>query len=339
MADFAKEVFMEKIDSQWEDFGNPKLRKDLGLPEREVETEDDIMEKTFSELKRENTWVEVNTFTLKNRSDSRFSHHGKENRKKRNKKLAKAKGYNLDACARPDRNGSRSVLSDRYSNRGHCKKWYSDSVKGMEQNKVSARELKNYFDSLVKDEAREKDFQEKYYEDINDISLEELVNEYLRLRAEGYIVRHDYFRDCNRNQLLNSMTVTDDCYPSEDDYYNEYTTLYNVVHFMKKKKEAVQPLFEVADILLEEYGYKVTVATEKIPAGFLLSEMKDGIFVREEYNSFNHEELYVFYAEKKEDGTVLPLFKVDKNLTLSHNLSSLLRELDMEFLIKLDEYR
>jgi len=346
MSDFAKEVFMEKIDSQFSKFGESKLRKDLGLPEREVKlTENDIVKKAFAKLERENAWIEANTFTVKDRSDSRNRHHGKQNAKKRNKKLNKTKGKSsLYLAKRPENAGTRCVLSSRWSehNKTFHKEWYPDTNKGMEQNKVSARELKKYFDSLVEDEAREKEFLEEYYEDINDVSLEELVDEYLQLKAKGYSVYKDRFKFCtNRNQLLDLMTITDDDdYDpfSEDDYDSEYVSLHSLIYAMKKKEDKVKPLFEVVKVISEEYGYEVNVATERIPAWFDITEMKGGIFVREEYDSLHHEEMYIFYTETKRN-EIIPLFEVTRNLSSNRYLGSLLRELDTEFLIKLDEYR
>lgn len=319
--DMAKELLFDSIDLRFEEFGLPKIELD--------------------ELDNDNNANTNPTKGTKNRKSRTRATRRKATvkAKARNKRLAKAKGYNLDACARPDKSGSRNVLNNRFC-KGY-KKWFPDPVK-MEQNKVSARELKKYFDSLIEDEAREKEFLEEYYEDINDVSLEELVDEYLQLKAKGYSVYKDRFKFCtNRNQLLDLMTITDDDdYDpfSEDDYDSEYVSLHSLIYAMKKKEDKVKPLFEVVKVISEEYGYEVNVATERIPDWFDITEMKGGIFVREEYDSLHHEEMYIFYTETKRN-EIIPLFEVTRNLSSNRYLSSLLRELDTEFLIKLDEYR
>lgn len=129
--DMAKELLFDSIDLRFEEFGLPKMELD--------------------ELDNDNNANTNLTKGTKNRKSRTRATRRKATvkAKARNKRLAKAKGYDLKLCSNPDRNGSRSVLSDHYSNRGHCKKWYPDSVKGMEQNKVSARELKEYPEDIV----------------------------------------------------------------------------------------------------------------------------------------------------------------------------------------------
>lgn len=70
-----------------------------------------------------------------------------ENRKKRNIRIAKAKGYDLDKCSRPEKAGTKNVLSNIYTK--HWKDWYPDSTKIEEQKKLAQREIKNYPDDIL----------------------------------------------------------------------------------------------------------------------------------------------------------------------------------------------
>lgn len=334
--DFAKEILFNKIDSQFPKFGEPKLRKDLGLPEMGMElTENDITEKAFSELKRENAWIEANAFTLKNRSDSRFSHHGKENRKKKNKKLAKAKGYNLDACARPDKSGSRNVLSNRFC-KGY-KKWFPDPVK-MEQNKISARELKKYFDSPVEKQTEEEYFKD-FLEETYDKSLKELVDEYLKLRYE-VMIKNDPYRHFKRNDFLNIMSVDTEHDAMERfyrygewlDYNTLYVTLFNLIHKMKQRKRTFAPVFEIAESVSDNFYIHVRVTTEMFPDNFDISDLAhcSGLFIEREAIQARHVVAYRFHVltEAKEQ---FPLFTVDRSTYTARELDYISKELNDRF--------
>ena len=64
--------------------------------------------------------------------------------KAKNISIAKAKGYKLEKCPRPDKNGKRNVISDNFSS----KKFY-DSLEIEQQKKLAKREIKNYPHDIV----------------------------------------------------------------------------------------------------------------------------------------------------------------------------------------------
>lgn len=323
--DFARKALFDKIDSQWEDFGFPKVELD-NIDSNSADFPTKGSKKVRNRATRRKATCKA---------------------KAKNKRLAKAKGYNLESCSNPDRNGSRSVLSDRYSNRGHCKKWYSDSVKGMEQNKVSARELKNYFDSLVEDEAREKEFLEEYNEEIYDCTMEELVDEYLSLRSEGYRIKKDPYRYFQRNDLLDFMTVT--TREGEDrtarffryfsngdgewiDYNIEYMCLSNLIFRMKQRKQTLAPIFDVAKIISEELHIEIRVTTEMIPDNFHITQLNElaGLFLQ--YCPNSNEYTYCAMTRKRE---LISLFAVERDFYTARELDFISRELETEFQIML----
>ena len=114
------------LDVNWEENGLPKANEnvDYNLPRY---TKGSGRKKTTRAERRKAT-----------------AHH-----KAKNIRIAKAKGYELDKCPAPDKAGKRNVLSDTYSSRGHCKAWYSDSIKGTEQKKIAKKEIKNFPNDIV----------------------------------------------------------------------------------------------------------------------------------------------------------------------------------------------
>ena len=70
-----------------------------------------------------------------------------ENRKKRNIRIAKAKGYDLDKCSRPEKAGTKNVLSNIYNK--HWKDWYPDSPEIEQQKKLAQREIKDYPNDIL----------------------------------------------------------------------------------------------------------------------------------------------------------------------------------------------
>lgn len=67
--------------------------------------------------------------------------------KKKNIRIAKAKGYDLDKCSRPEKAGTKNVLSNIYTK--HWKDWYPDSFKIEEQKKFAKKEIKNYPNDII----------------------------------------------------------------------------------------------------------------------------------------------------------------------------------------------
>ena len=321
--DFAKEALFERIDEQWEDFGLPKVELD----------------------NIDNNSADFPTKGSKKVRNRATRRKATAKKKARNKRLANAKGFNLNLCSRPDKNGSRNVLSNRFC-KGY-KKWFPDPVK-MEQNKVSARELKKYFDSLVKDETREKDFLEEYNEEIYDCTMKELVDEYLSLRSEGYRIKKDPYRYFQQNDLLDFMTVT--TREGEDrtarffryfnngdgewiDYNTEYMCLSNLIFRMKQRKQTLAPIFNVAKTMSEELHVEIRVTTEMIPDNFHITQLNElaGLFLQ--YCPNSNEYTYCAMTRKQE---LIYLFAVERDFYTARELDFISRELETEFQIMLN---
>ena len=321
MSDFAKEVFMEKIDSQWEDFGEPKVELD----------------------NIDNNSADFPTKGSKKVRNRATRRKATAKKKVRNKRLANAKGFNLNLCSRPDKNGSRSPLSNVYSS----KKFY-DTIKGTEQNKIATRELKKYFDSLIEDETREKEFLEEYNEEIYDCTIEELVDEYLSLRSEGYRIKKDPYRYFQQNDLLDFMTVT--TREGEDrtarffryfnngdgewiDYNTEYMCLSNLIFRMKQRKQTLAPIFDMAKTMSEELHVEIRVTTEMIPDNFHITQLNElaGLFLQ--YCPNSNEYTYCAMTRKQE---LIYLFAVERDFYTARELDFISRELEIGFQIMLN---
>ena len=319
--DFAKEVFMEKIDSQWEDFGLPKVELD----------------------NIDNNSADFPTKGSKKVRNRATRRKATAKKKARNKRLANAKGFNLNLCSRPDKNGSRSPLSNVYSSN----KFY-DTIKGTEQNKIATRELKKYFDSLVEDEAREKEFLEEYNEEIYDCTIEELVDEYLSLRSEGYRIKKDPYRYFQRNDFLDFMTVT--TREGEDrtarffryfgngdgewiDYNTKYMCLSNLIFRMKQRKQTLAPIFDMAKTMSEELHVEIRVTTEMIPDNFHITQLNElaGLFLQ--YCPNSNEYTYCAMTRKQK---LIYLFAVERDFYTARELDFISRELEIEFQIMLN---
>lgn len=321
--DFARKALYDKIDSQWEDFGLPKVELD-NIDSDSTDFSTKGSKKVRNRATRRKATVKA---------------------KAKNKRLAKAKGYDLESCPNPDRNGSRSVLSDHYSNRGHCKKWYPDSIKGTEQRKVSARELKDYFDSFVEDETREKEFLEEYNEEIYDCTMEELVDKYLALRSKGCGIKIDPYRYFQRNDILDFMTTRE----GEDrtarffryfsngdgewiDYNTEYMCLSNLIFKMKQRKQALAPIFDVAKTMSEELHVEIRVTTEMIPDNFHITRLNELVGLFLQYCPNSNEYTYCAMTRKRE---LISLFAVERDFYTARELDFISRELETEFQIML----
>ena len=316
--DFAKEALFERIDEQWEDFGLPKVELD----------------------NIDNNSADFSTKGSKKVRNRATRRKATAKKKARNKRLANAKGFNLNLCSRPDKNGSRCVLTNRFC--GGYKKWFPDLVK-MEQNKVSARELKKYFDSLIEDETREKEFLEEYNEEIYDYTMEELVDEYLSLRSEGYRIKKDPYRYFQRNDLLDFMTVTEDRtarffrnFGNGDgewiDYNTEYMCLSNLIFRMKQRKQTLAPIFDVAKTMSEELYVEIRVTTEMIPDNFHITQLNElaGLFLQ--YCDNSNEYTYCAMTRKRE---LISLFAVERDFYTARKLDFISRELETECQIML----
>lgn len=311
MTDFAKEALFERIDEQWEDFGLPKVELD--------NIDSDSTDFPTKGSKK-----------VQNRATRRKATAKK---KARNKRLAKAKGFNLNLCSRPDKNGSHSPLSNVYSS----KKFY-DTIKGAEQSKVSARELKKYFDSPVEKQTDEEYFKD-FLDETYDKSLEELVDEYLKLRYE-VMIKNDPYRHFKRNDFLNIMSVDTEHDAMERfyrygewlDYDTLYVTLSNLVHKMKQRKRTFAPVFEIAESISDNFYIHVRVTTEMFPDNFDISDLAhcSGLFIEREAIQARHVVAYRFHVltEAKEQ---FPLFTIDRSTYTARELDYISKELNDRF--------
>lgn len=118
------EMGMLNLDFNWEEYGLPKAKenRDYSLP-RYIKGSGRKPSSRARRIKQT------------------------ENRKKRNIRIAKAKGYDLDKCSRPEKAGTKNVLSNIYTK--HWKDWYPDSFKTEEQKKFAKKEIKNYPNDII----------------------------------------------------------------------------------------------------------------------------------------------------------------------------------------------
>ena len=110
---------MLNLDLNWEEYGLPKAR----------ESEDYNLPRYTKGSGRKPT-------NRKERIRKTNLH------KKKNRKLAKAKGYDLNKCSRPEKARTKNVLSNIYNK--HWKDWYPDSPEIEQQKKLAQKEIKNY---------------------------------------------------------------------------------------------------------------------------------------------------------------------------------------------------
>jgi len=115
---------MLNLDLNWEEYGLPKAKesKDYNLPRY---------------IKGNGRKPSTRAKRIKQTKDH----------KKRNIRIAKAKGYDLDKCSRPEKAGTKNVLSNIYTK--HWKDWYPDSLEIEEQKKLAQREIKNYPNDII----------------------------------------------------------------------------------------------------------------------------------------------------------------------------------------------
>ena len=277
--DFARKALYDKIDSQWEDFGIPKV---------ELDNIDNICTDFSTDFPTKRSKK------VRNRATRRKATAKK---KARNKRLAKAKGFNLNLCSRPDKNGSHSPLSNVYSS----KKFY-DTIKGTEQNKVSARELEEHFKFSIKD--KEKEFKNRceYYKGTHNTTLEDLVKEYLSIRYNaGRLIVSDPFVWYNSYEDILSKCWTD--------YEKERDKLCETIRLMKRKENAISPLKEIVSVC----GiYSLGICKRKLPDNFNFYNLESELYVRMIDGDYIFYAQYVDNTNKGSEIKMLPLFYVDK---------------------------
>lgn len=114
------------LDLNWEEYGLPKAKesKDYNLPRY------------------------IKGSGRKPSSRARRRQQTKKHKKK-NIRIAKAKGYDLEKCSACEKNGNVSVLSDRYSNRNHDSIRGTWLFEGKKKTVALSKEIKNYPNDIL----------------------------------------------------------------------------------------------------------------------------------------------------------------------------------------------